>query len=151
MYVREKREEATRTSNVAREPNNVQRKHMYQYCAVSECVAIRSAWPILKTTRTGSQLDQRRCPANTAADHLRARRRVPPDPAEPQNRWRASGSQPRGLSTTRLPSPAREPVHRASAASRRVPLILAIEKSMQPIFKFGAHGHNPHAPVFVCS
>ena len=39
-YLRDKREEATRTSNVAREPNNVQRKHMYQYCAVSE-----SHWP----------------------------------------------------------------------------------------------------------
>lgn len=35
-YLRDKREEASRTSNMAREPNNVQRKHMYQYCAVSE-------------------------------------------------------------------------------------------------------------------
>ena len=40
-------------------------------------------------------------------------------------------------------------MHRASAASRRVPLILAIEKSMQPIFffKMPSHAEIPRAPA----
>ena len=36
QYFQDKREEAAMTSNMAREPNNVQRKHMYKYCAVKQ-------------------------------------------------------------------------------------------------------------------